>query len=1112
MQIKSLSIFLWSYLLLTIILSSQIFAQTESLSANSWISYGKPYLKISVNQKGVQKLPFSLIPSEFNTSQPAKIQLWHRGKQVSILSTDNSEILFYGVPNDGSSDSLFYRPMSSRMNPYSSMYSDESSYFLVIGDSLGLRAPIVNQNVDSNLPLAPNNLFKLSTQFRSDYSLSTQNPIRPVFFNSFFELGAGKTGEITLGGKLLIYPLNLSNRDISSTLSTTVEFLVHGRSNNARSIEIYVGKDEQSIRLVQTINSSGFEASKSSFTLKADDLDNLNKGVIAFKSISTDRLNRFSLAYYDINYPQFFTMNSELSHEFNLTPVSVPWSKIKIEGAPANAKVIDITNVDQPRIILGPLGNIMVSRTSDKFLKLLVSSEAVTLTSNKVNKVAFVPYDPKSANYLIVTSENLIQGSDSYAEYRSSKAGGSFKTLVAKIQDLYNQFNYGEPSPVAIRRFVEFMLSDKNKDKYLLLIGKSTTSNERMTRELPGEIPTVGLPGSDVLLVEGLAGELRDVSAIPVGRLSALSNQSITDYLQKVKEYEYADFADLGWRKEVLHLNGGKTAAEINQLKNLLADLVPDVTNGILGGEVTPFVKQQGIAEVETVNITPEVNRGVGLITYFGHGSTTVTDLDMGYITDVNRGYNNTGKYPMMYFNGCGVGNIFSGNFNPNPGASDRYALSLDWMLTPKKGAIAIIANSFESFVGPSEKYLDQLYKYMFSDPTTSNLSIGKIQSAIARKIVIEDPSVYNIANIHQSLLQGDPALKLVTVLHSDYAVNSDGGISIRSESSSKTIEASGNLKVEIVVSNLGRFLKEEKVPLNVTFYYKDDNEVSKQTISAVAYKDTLVLSIPNKRILQRIEVEIDPEVVLTELSTKNNTAELLIDWDIAKGQYLYPIGNNKDVIAPLLNVKFNNRSIKNDEKLASNPIVVITLEDDRFLNIDTSLVNVFIKPCGDDNCDYKKLSYSSGEKLEIIEVNSRSIKITYVPKSWNTGVYELLVTGKDQAGNSSINPYTIRFSIQDNGEDSNIKVTVSPNPVSTYVRFETEVKDTQSISSLHYYIYDLSGRIIFNTEVIPSQSKINEYYWFPKSVSSGLYVYKVVVNKKDSSEERVTGKVVILN
>ena len=87
-------------------------AQWGAPYANSWIKYNKPYVKIGIVKKGLHKISLSNLPKSFPTDSPDKLQLWRRGKQISIISIANKEILFYAVPNDGASDSLLYRPMS----------------------------------------------------------------------------------------------------------------------------------------------------------------------------------------------------------------------------------------------------------------------------------------------------------------------------------------------------------------------------------------------------------------------------------------------------------------------------------------------------------------------------------------------------------------------------------------------------------------------------------------------------------------------------------------------------------------------------------------------------------------------------------------------------------------------------------------------------------------------------------------------------------------------------------------------------------------------------------------------------------------------------------------
>ncbi|MGG7662679.1 C25 family cysteine peptidase [Dyadobacter sp. BHUBP1] len=1078
------------------------FAQWGAPYTNSWITYDQPYVKLKVSQKGVYRVPFSALPAGFPVNQPEKLQLWHRGTQVAILSVANNEILFYGIPNDGALDSLLYRPMSSRLNPYTSLYSDESSYFLTVGKVNGLRAETVGSASGSGVAVESHMQTDVKA-FANEYSLSTLSAIRANFFNSFFENGASKTGVTVLPGKSVTYNFQLTKR-VTGT-KPQVKLMVHGRSNNSRSIEVYVGKTESAVRKVGAIPNANFVASVYSFELEEADLTADGSGIFLLKSVSSDSRDRFSLAYYAITYNQASSIGTEKSLEFNFPKTSDATTHAKIAGTLPTSKLYDISNPDIPRIIPGTGADFTVPRIKDKALKLLLTNEVLSISANKINSVTLIKPDVKKYNYLIVTNQTLEEGAKTYAAYRASTEGGAFVPLVIRITDIYDQFNYGEPSPVGIRRFVDYMLSDNNREKYLFLMGKSITFNERMVRELPEEVPTIGFPGSDVLLVEGLAGAPREVPAIPVGRLSALTNQHVYDYLAKVKEYEHSNVQDVSWKKNILHLNGGKSSSEITQLKNILAGLAPQAEKGYIGAKVTPFVKKQGIGEVESVNITPEINAGVGLLTYFGHGSTTVTDLDIGYITDAARAYNNQGKYPLLYFNGCGVGNVFSARFNTSPSSSDRIALSLDWILAAKRGTVALIANTFDTYVSSTSNYLDKLYTTLFLDANTSKQSIGKVQLEVAKRIFADGYNAYDVANVHQALLQGDPALKMIYVASPDYSVDPDESILIYSESSDKTIEKSATLTAAIAIKNQGKYNAGEKLPVELTYGFQDGTtEVKSQTVAAIPYSDTIRITFPNKGALKFVQVRLDRANVIQEINESNNITELTVDWEIAKTQHIYPAERVKDIIAPVLNVTFNERVIEDGEDVGAKPTIKFVLTDDRLMSADTNLMDIFIKPCLDNTCDFKKLGYKN---LVVTKLGDRVIQVEYRTDLSLVGGYELLVNTQDNSGNAAANPYQIKFRIGEG--DEGLALIASPNPATDYVRFRIKGFKLETVQQVQYIIYDSRGIKLLDHSFKPV-STLSDWYW-TSDIGSGMYVYKAIVSKSDGSKQTITGRVNIL-
>lgn len=760
---------------------------------NEWLAgkYGPNWLKISVSQKGVHKVT---LPAGFQ-NKANQLHLYHRGTEVALISATNTEVEFYGVPNDGASDALLYRPFTGiRANPYYSWFSDESSYFLTYFAS-PTELAVTQQQFTVSGTAEPYHLQRDITVYSNDYTHDeTTNPASISLDNSFFQDGKAATGNLIwkyqpdsrfltyIGDSLFTFPFQLKNLYEDPVLEPQVEVLINGRTYAGVNNKVRVSRGKTSGSLVSYPNFwefSGFNAVKRQFSLNfstanqgSSDIDANGNGVFSlactFASNFLTATGAFSVTYLKFTYPQGFNMANTNSATFNLIPSSNSRSLVRITNAPLNAKVFDITSQDAPRIIPtsydGTTLVLMVDRIANQELNLFVTNNTFQVDNSKINGVTFTEYAPANNDYLIITNSTLLSAANNFANYRSSAIGGGYSTLVTQIKDIYNQFNYGEPSPVAIRRYVDYMIRNSVREKHnLLLIGPSTTiqSKLKLHRELNEEVPTIGYPGSDVLLVEGLTSGTAEVPSIPIGRLSATTTIQVENYLQKVKDYEGQYNQNLDWRKRVYHVSGGLKAGENTRFAKYLSDYNSLVTSSPFLGNVTAKVKPDGDYGYPSagLNIHSEVNSGVGALVYYGHGSPTQTDYNIGYISDGT--YNNTGKYPFLYFNGCGVGNLFSGRFSPYPTSTDQIPLTSDWLLGQNKGSIANIANSYYAFEEASHQYIGALYQNLYK----ASMTIGQIHKAAA-KIIMDrgNAGSYDVASNHQSLLHGDPALRLLLV------------------------------------------------------------------------------------------------------------------------------------------------------------------------------------------------------------------------------------------------------------------------------------------------------------------------------------------------------------
>ncbi len=1087
---------------------------------NEWIDFSKEYVTVQVTHTGVQRLKISDLPSPLKEIDPEKFQLWHRGKEVGILEANKDEILFYGVTNDGASDSLLFRPFSARLNPHISMFSDKGYYFLTSSDQTAKRAGEIDatRQPSASAPAVSNQLGKVVKTFTNQFSFPTFGT-STLLNNSFYEslnawTGPTVAGDTTTSVKdtLIILKTTLPNFLPQNGIPPQMELLVMGLSTSQHLVRIEISPDQKNWRPLLAVDFSGFAGRKLNASLQNTDVSANGDLYLKVYSVSKVGTDWFSVSYFSVEYPKKLIYHPEHSDEFHFPAGSYANGAISISNVPANALVLDITEKYDVNKITGTASQgsllIFASENRSKGLDMLIAprEKFYSIEPGQIRKTDFSPiysYNnsgikgvlPENYDYFIITISALKEGALKYAEYRTSEAGGGYRVLVMDISALYDLYNYGEPSALAIRAFMKHMLSKgiRPHKHNLLLIGSAVTYPPWVTKELPGEVPSIGDPAADMLLVAGLSGAHQDVPSIPVGRVKAFNNDEIIGYLNKVQEYEH-ESSDIFWRKRALHISGGENSSEINSLKQILSNITPVIEQTAFAGKVKSLVKTSEF--VESINISKDINDGVGILTFFGHGAQTITDMNFGYVTDVRRSYNNRRKYPLMYFNGCGVGNIFTNK--------SIHILTDDWLITGEKGAIAIMANSYKSYISPSARHISTLYDILFKDYNTE--TIGEVWKKTAEKVIAATGNDYDVANVHQVCLQGDPAIRIFRIEEPDYIVSKEN-IFIYGETDTTPLVESGKGKLAVIVNNGGKYTENENIPLRVDYYY--DNKTPKEsvlTFRSVAFQDTIWIPVDElDSHLNRIEVSIDPQHTLREFTRSNNIADLVIDWDHIKPDNIYyPTEPLIDRISPQISAKFNGRDLQDKKSIPHNTSVTVILEDDQSMNEDKSRIEVYLKKCWDQFCDY--FMQLSPDDYEVTVVSGTQHVFSFqLPAGLEDGEYQILIKGRDESGNENGSGFVKNFELLATlGDDKPAfyRFIVSPNPATSYIRFSGARDYFFENASLNWKIYNARGHKITEQDQELVNTFIGEWFFdFANSgLPSGIYFYDILINEKGGS------------
>src|SRR6185312_16206753 len=120
---------------------------SAAVYGNEWINYSQFYYKIKIGQNGIYRIDSGTLAKAgipVNSIDNRNYQVFFRGQQQYIyvksstahLSERSGDYIeFYGQYNDGIPDSLVYYNIKFVPNPYYSLFTDTSTYYLTWNSS-----------------------------------------------------------------------------------------------------------------------------------------------------------------------------------------------------------------------------------------------------------------------------------------------------------------------------------------------------------------------------------------------------------------------------------------------------------------------------------------------------------------------------------------------------------------------------------------------------------------------------------------------------------------------------------------------------------------------------------------------------------------------------------------------------------------------------------------------------------------------------------------------------------------------------------------------------------------------------------------------------------------
>ncbi len=295
--------------------------------------------------------------------------------------------------------------------------------------------------------------------------------------------------------------------------------------------------------------------------------------------------------------------------------------RVSVDGfTNSRIRVVDVTDPNLPGAVSGLVefrGNdytITISGQKTSERTLLAFAEA------QMKRPAAVIFDQPSnlqdksttADYLIITRKEFFNAVEGLKQHRRNQG---LEVAVVDIEDIYDEFNFGEKSPQAIKDFLAFAKTNWAKaPRYVLLVGDASldAKNYFGGGEASDLVPTKLV---DTFLMEAASDEwLADfdgdgLAELALGRLPAQSVDEAARLASKVMAYDNVITSG------VLLVSDSNDGIDFENGSAQLRSVIPAEMN------IEELVRGRADDVATKGEVLARINNGQKLVNYYGHGT-----------------------------------------------------------------------------------------------------------------------------------------------------------------------------------------------------------------------------------------------------------------------------------------------------------------------------------------------------------------------------------------------------------------------------------------------------------------------------------------------------------
>ncbi len=858
---------------LLVILIPSIASAQQGTFDPSWYDATAPYVKIGVVEDGIYQLTAAdLNPVGVPTDQidPQTLRLFENGTEIPIDVVASGPTLqptdsfyFVGLANTGIDENQLYRNLSDQSSDELSLFTDTTYYWLTWGGQPGLRYTVENTgSPTASLVESAKQTVHIETDefYYPGQGSDVGNPI--------YTRGEGfYMSEIRHGTAQ-----NVLQQEYTLPIQNVL-------TNGTDSIDVVVQVNSQTVsRHIATLEAK--LGTQSTFTL-LDSKDWIGATLVTFSgriavgntpqtelNVRVTSRNDFGGSVSNsiaVDYVEATATVDLVASENQLDFLTDVTGTRNVAVSGFGGSQIRAYNQTRQTLTVAPLssGESTYTAIFDAPTEFRVTSEQGVKTPVAIRPDASsnLADQTNAYDYVIISSDALLNSAHELASYRASAAGGNHSVLVARVQDVFDQFDYGRPTPTAIRRFVRNAQSWDVPMEFLTLWGDALYPDRTRPRA-NWEVPSFGHTVSDGWFSMQNASAIDYSEIIATGRIPIRSNEQGSIFVNKLMTYEGGE-GDR-WQKNAIYIVGGLTTGERNRLQSAAINWGSLVSSPPNLMDTLNFFKTSSDVLDPTFkdSLQNAFSEGASWLTYFGHSATQTWEI----VTDPPATYDNAARLPIVLSLGC-----FTGDFGGGDGlAGDPLAFSEQLVIESLNGSIAHWGASSSGTITASEKLADEVHTSVFSDTVRV---LGKaLQQAKARyNDIYSDP--LSVIHLLQYGLIGDPATRIALPSKPDLFVDaSDINFSLIAPSTEDE-----SFDAEIFIQNIGLFAS-DSVTVSISVTGPEGYIFASQQRIRSPLRDTTItftIALVDEMIgSNSLSVVVDSDDEIEEMSELNNSAD----------------------------------------------------------------------------------------------------------------------------------------------------------------------------------------------------------------------------------------------